>query len=69
MDTDEILKVKEVAAMLRVSRSTVYTLIKTGQIVATYVNKNTVKRKHPRIKMSAVEEYMKKNYICETPST
>ena len=60
---EEILKVKEVCAMLGISRTTLYRLVKTGQIEAFYINKETKIRKHPRFHMTAVQEYMQKNKI------
>lgn len=60
---EEILKVKEACAYLNISRSTLYKLIKTRQIAATYVNNHTKIRKHPRFKMSDLAAYMELNKI------
>ncbi len=59
--TDEVLRVKDVCVMLQISRTTLYGLIKTGQIKASYVNSKTLVRKHPRFMLSDIQAYMLAN--------
>ncbi len=56
-DEDRLLKVGEVAAMLRLSRSAVYNLIWRGSI--PYVNLASGNRLAPRVRLSDLREFLK----------
>ena len=54
---DRLLKVQEVADLLRISRSAVYNLISRGLI--PYVNAASGKKRVPRVCQSDLEEFIR----------
>ncbi len=57
LDDDRLLKIKEVADLLRISRSAVYNLISRGLI--PYVNAASGKKRVPRVLQSDLEEFIR----------
>ena len=54
---NQLLKVQEVADLLRISRSAVYNLISRGLI--PYVNAASGKKRVPRVRQSDLEEFIR----------
>jgi excisionase family DNA binding protein len=57
-----LLKIRDVAQLLGVSRTTVHNLIETGDIEAATVSSSTRKRPHKRITRKSLVDFYKKRF-------
>lgn len=57
-----LVKVRDIAALLSVSRQTVHHLIDSGDLAASEINPTTKERKHRRVTRASLLKFYKKRF-------